>query len=337
MADELNQLADGSWSMLRAADTDTSWHGKETVMPVGASFDDWLNHRVFDWKIKRSKVRYNIDHAGTQLEMAKQHVLFRSDNHKPLSVVSEDYHIVQPRQVLEFFHDLCEKNHLTMDTAGVIRDGVKFWALARTGNQVNVGGSDAVKQYVLLASSADSSMATTAKHTSLRVVCSNTFHQSVGNGEAAVRIRHSRAFDETEVKLNLGMMDEHFTQFGEYANEMHRMSVSVSDAQRWMVELLSERNDLDEEQVAEFIQKSRVFKGFWGGFTQGRGAEQTLWGLFNGVTYTVDHVKGRSFDTRFDSAQFGQGANLKQRAWDKALQVIHGARVANDALIAAAA
>ena len=41
---------------------------------------------------------------------------------------------------------------------------MKFWALARTGNEINVGSNrDVVKQYVLLASSCDSSMATTAR------------------------------------------------------------------------------------------------------------------------------------------------------------------------------
>lgn len=337
MAHDLSQLADGTYSMLRSEDTDISWHGLETVIPATAGFDTWSEHAVFNWKIQRSKVRFNIDRQGTQLEMPSQHVLFRSDNQTPLSIVSEDYHIVQPKQVLEFFRDLCEQNHLTMDTAGYIRGGVKFWALARTGNEFKVGNNDVVKQYVLLASSCDSSMATTAKHTSLRVVCSNTFHASINNGESSIKVRHSREFNEVEVKMNLGLMDQEFAAMGDYANEMSKFIVSLPDAMRWYAELISGKVGLTDEEVYDMANKSRVHKSFMDSFLRGPGAEQTMWGLFNGTTHNVDWVKGRSMDTRFDSAQFGAGANLKAAAWEKARQVIDGVKAANDALTLAIA
>lgn len=49
-----------------------------------------------------------------------------------------------------------------------------------------------------------------------------------------------------------------------------------------------------------------------------------------------DWIKGRSMDTRFDSAQFGQGANLKAAAWAKAKAIIDGIKAANDAIAIAA-
>lgn len=326
--------------MLRSSDTDMSWHGLETVIPADAPFDDWLDHPVFAWHIKRSKVRYAIsrDPDAPLVEMPGQHVLFRSDSGDPLSIVSEDYHIVQPNQVLDFFRDLCEANSLKMDTAGYIRNGLKFWALARTGNEVSVGKlADVVKQYVLLGTSCDSSMATTAKHTSLRVVCSNTFHASIGNGESAVRVRHSRAFNDTEVKLNLGLMDRDFAAFGDYANEMHSTIMSFTDAQRWFAELILGRTDLTDEELGDVLSKSRIYRSLWQSYTSAPGAQPTLWGAFNAVTHNVDWVKGRSFDTRFDSAQFGAGATFKQSAWDKAIAIIEGARKASEVIAVAAA
>ena len=339
MAHELFQMTNGEWSMIRAEDSAATWHGNESIIPTDAGFQGFLDHPVTNFKFLRSKVRYAVSHNPNDpmLEMPSKHVILRSDNHQPIAIVGEDFNIVQPRQVVEFFQDLCESNHLKMDNVGIIRNGAKFWALARTGNEVAIGGSDIVKQYVLLATAVDGSMATTAKHSSLRTVCSNTLHQSLANGEPAVKVRHSKVFNETEVKLELGLMDRTFAEFGEYAEAMHKTVVSVSEAQRWLVGLLTEQNSLDDTEVAEFINKSRTFQAFWGGFTRGPGAEQTLWGLLNGVTYTVDHVRGRSFDTRFDSAQFGAGANLKAAAWEKARQVIDGVKAANDALALAIA
>lgn len=339
MAHELYQLADGTYSMLRAEDSEVEWHGLATPVPASAGFDGWANSPVFDWKLQRGVVRYNTDHQGTQRSMDSMHVIMRSDTKEALSVVSKDYHIVQPKQVLEFFRTFCEKNHLTMDTAGIIRRGLKFWSLARTGHQVSIGpsGKDTVKQFILLASSCDSSMATTAKHTSLRTVCSNTLHQSLGNGEAAFRVRHSRQFNETEVAVNLGLLEDDFNEFGRYANEMASTIMELSDAQRWLVELMSGKVGMVDEEIAEFINKSRSFRSMWESYTKAPGAQPTLWGAVNAVTHNVDWIKGRSMDTRFDSAQFGQGANLKAAAWAKAKAIIDGIKAANDALAIAAA
>jgi hypothetical protein len=61
---------------------------------------------------------------------------------------------------------------------------------------------------------------------------------------------------------------------------------------------------------------------------QGKGAELeaakgTAWGLLNAVTEYVDHERrARSQDYRLDSAWFGQGASLKQRAMDHAMQLV---------------
>ena len=324
MAHELDIMADGTYSMARASNTDKSWHGLENVIPDGADFDTWFDRSGMNFSILRAPVEFTTPYDSTHT-MESKHVLYRSDNLRPLSVVSDNYNIVQPRQVLEFFRELCSQNGLTMDTAGVIRGGVKFWAMARTGEQLTVGGNDIVKQYVLLATSADYSMATTAKHTNMRVVCSNTFHASINNGEAAVKVRHSREFDANAIKLDLGLMDSEFKSMGYMANEMAKVSLSKLDAARCIAELLEERS-MDAEEFDDYINNSRIFKQFWDGYRRGPGASETLWGAFNGVTYVIDHIKGRSADTRMNSAWFGAGATLKEKAWQKALAVINDAQ-----------
>ena len=61
---------------------------------------------------------------------------------------------------------------------------------------------------------------------------------------------------------------------------------------------------------------------------QGKGSELasahgTAWGLLNAVTEFVDHErKAKNQDYRIDSAWFGAGANLKQRALEHAMQLV---------------
>ena len=53
-------------------------------------------------------------------------------------------------------------------------------------------------------------------------------------------------------------------------------------------------------------------------------ASGTAWGLVNAMTEYVDHHRrARTQDNRLDSAWFGQGAQLKQKALTQALTLLH--------------
>ena len=72
-------------------------------------------------------------------------VLYRSDTLAPLSVVSNRYQVVQPHTVLEFYRDLVATAGFELETAGVLKGGRKLWALAKTGQETVLKGSDRVE------------------------------------------------------------------------------------------------------------------------------------------------------------------------------------------------
>lgn len=126
-----------------------------------------------DWAIQESLVLFKSDtvgHLGAFNSFPEQKVLFRSDNKAPLSVVSQRYHTVQPREVLEFYRDLTEVSGYELEAAGVLKGGRKFWALARTGQGAALKGNDQVNGYLLLATSCDGTLWTWPRHCNLRMI-----------------------------------------------------------------------------------------------------------------------------------------------------------------------
>jgi phage/plasmid-like protein (TIGR03299 family) len=123
-----------------------------------------------DLQIVESLVHFKSDviaHLGTIHSLPEQKVLYRSDTKTPLSVVSQRYHTLQPRKVLEFCRDITELSGYELETAGVLKRGRKVWALARTGLNTSVKDNDQVNGYLLLAFSCDGTLATTATPTTL--------------------------------------------------------------------------------------------------------------------------------------------------------------------------
>lgn len=149
----------------------TPWHGLGNVLPPQQSLDIWLQAAGMDWTIEQSDVMFNVASDALHIRpYSDSKVLYRSDTLIPLSVVSSRYNVVQPHEVLHFYQDLVEAGGFELETAGSLKGGRKLWALAKTGQDLKLKGNDLVKSYLLLATSCDGTLCTTAQFTSLRVV-----------------------------------------------------------------------------------------------------------------------------------------------------------------------
>ena len=172
----------------------TPWHGLGNQLATQQPLEVWMREAGMDWEIRETPVRFISSEAGALGQISSfpdQKVLFRSDNQAPLSVVSNRFKVVQPRQILEFYRDLTEQSGFELETAGVLKGGRKLWALARTGQTGSLAGNDQTNGYVLLATACDGTLATTAQFTSIRVVCNNTLAVALNGAGQAVKVRHN--------------------------------------------------------------------------------------------------------------------------------------------------
>ena len=305
---------------------ETPWHGLGTKLPSQQPLEVWAKQAGLDFQIKETPVRFmteSVGSLGAIMSYPENKVLFRSDSNLPLSVVSQRYKVVQPKEILEFYRDLTEISGYELETAGVLKGGKTIWALARTGQSSTLKGNDVTNAYVLLATGCDGTLATTAQFTSIRVVCNNTLAVALAGGTGAVKVRHSTTFDPVAVKAQLGISVSSWDGFMYQMKALSDRKVKTTEAFNYFLRVFSDQNNAAGITNERAMTKAMsLYEG------QGRGAELasskgTAFGLLNSMTEYVDHEsRARSTDHRLNSAWFGQGATLKQKALDQALIMI---------------
>ena len=304
---------------------ETPWHGLGNQLPKNQPLEIWQKSAGMDFEIKQTDVLFNAANGDGNLLNLRSNpdatVLYRSDNFEPLSVVSKRYKVVQPKDVLGFYRDLVSVGGFELETAGILKGGKKLWALAKTGQETILSGGDKVKAYLLLATSCDGSLATTAQFTSVRVVCNNTLQMAVGVSKGAVRVPHSTLFDPAAVKQELGLGMSAWEVFMTNIKAMSNRPVNKFEAMSYLVNVLGDAalplNDQPNQKAIQTVY------GLYSGEGKGsklQSASGTAWGLVNGITEFVDvHRRARNQDNRLDSAWFGQGAQIKQKALEQAI------------------
>lgn len=308
----------------------TPWHGLGSKLSSHQPLEVWQHEAGMNWQIEASPVRFLSDsaaHLGSIHTYPEQKVLYRSDTKAPLSVVSQRYKVVQPFDVLEFYRDLTEYAGYELETAGVLKGGRKFWALARTGQASVLKGNDMINGYLLLATSCDGSLATVATPTTVRVVCNNTLAIAVNGSAESIRVPHNTEFNAQAVKRQLGVSVSQWDNFMYRMKVLSERKVNTGEALGYFLQVICDaekdvvnRRELTQHRALHKVQELYSGKGRG---SQLESAQNTAWGLLNAVTEYVDHNKrARSVDHRLDSAWFGQGAGLKQKALDHALALV---------------
>jgi phage/plasmid-like protein (TIGR03299 family) len=317
MSHNLTQT-NGQIEFAYAEGTERPWHGLGQVVPVGASVDQWRVAAGMDWRIKRSKVRYATAHGqgpDSFLELPDQHVLFRSDTHAALGVVSEKYRVVQPAEVLEFFRDIVKVGGLELSAAGTILGGRRYWATAKIGEAAPVSVQDKIGGYLLISTSADGSLSTEVRRTTVRTVCSNTLAMAMKDAPASVRITHRSEFDPEKIKDFMGLNSAAWDAFRHQISRLAEKAVDTEQAEELTVQLMGGQQD-KVRASAGFNKVMDLFLGDGKGATFD-GTYGTAWGWVNACTEFVDHfTRARTTENRFVSSQWGQGADMKQRALD---------------------
>jgi phage/plasmid-like protein (TIGR03299 family) len=342
MAHELDFAANGEAAMAYVKGV-SPWHSLGQELEPNAPIEVWCASAHMDWDIKRSVVEYRGLETGGYHMMPDKHVLYRSDSNKPLSIVSKNYKEVQPKQVLEFFRELTEIHGMKLRTAGVLFGGRRFWAMAEIGEAAHIFGETYMGQNLLLSTSCDGSLATTARLTSIDVVCNNTLSVAVRGGARVVRVPHNSVWDPAKCKVEMGLITESWNEFITNVRKLSAAPVKTTESGvQYLLNLLDPRAQPEHENHGDWLSNdwqgrldsatlgttdtcAKIFDLFAG---QGRGAtlpgrSETWWGMVSACTEYADYHTGhQTVDARLNSTWFGVNDKFKTQAMNEAMEQI---------------
>lgn len=280
-----------------------------------------------DWKIEEAEVRYvaGNHNLGVIHAFPEQKVLYWSDNRTPLSVVSKRFQVVQPGQILEFYRDLTASSGFELETAGVLREGRKFWALARTGQSTTLRGAG---QGGWLPAVGHGLRWHAGDHGAVHFGPGGLQQHPVdrlGQCHRGDQGAHRSQFGPDVVKRQLGITVSSWDGFVARMKALVERPVDPDSVEGLLSRVLTYTGPDSKATVINEQAMANVRSLYEGG---GRGAlmafsRGTAWGLLNSVTEFVDHHRrARSDDHRRDAAWFGPGAQIKQRAWDEVMKLV---------------
>lgn len=331
MAHELD-FTTGRAAFSRVEGSRDAWHKLGQVTPKGAPIETWARDAGLDYHVARtpSYFRSGTNPDGTPLyeEVANTFHLVRDDNMKPIGQpVSEQYHPVQPVDVLQFISEyFTVDDRFTMETAGALKGGAVIWATARfNAADFTVGGA-AHDMFALFFTSFDKSRRSSLRATSTCVVCNNTLQMSDADAASTLSFTHRTKFAGVvrdnaarDFAALVGQFDAFKVMGDSLAQQvMSREQIATFFKTLLDIPLAAKREEISSRKANQFDALTAALRAANAG--EAADAPMTKFAALQAVTRYVDHERSTRDNgdgaklARIYSAQFGSGADMKTRA-----------------------
>jgi phage/plasmid-like protein (TIGR03299 family) len=309
------EMVDGKAQMAYVGET--PWHGLGREVPADLTPDQMLEAAGINWEVEKIKAYAKV--GGKNIDVGRSALVRKSDN-KILDIVSNDWNPVQNAEAFEFFNDFIAEGDMEMHTAGSLADGQIVWALAKVKDGFDLFGGDEVESYLHFTNFHKYGFSTDVRFTPIRVVCNNTLTLSLNTKvERFVKISHRREFNGDNVKLMLGIAQEKLAKYKEMAAFLGTKRYTNENMVDYFKRVFPVAGGPDAKK--ELSKNAKVALSVVDTQPGADFARGSFWQLFNTVTYTADHLMGRTQDSRLTSAWYGNGRNMKTRALETAIEM----------------
>src|SRR5690348_5854975 len=174
-----------------------AWHTLGSVTGKYQTTDELLNDPGFQYVVFKSQLRDGlgrpVDAWGTFRWNLADKIAGRKDAAQFLGSVGKDYAVIQHDEGFKSIDALMQTaDGAHYETAGVLGNGERVWALADLGFAAKIG-DDVQKGYLLFSTGHDGSMAHSYRLCMTRVVCQNTLGAALSEKtKGDLTIRHTK-------------------------------------------------------------------------------------------------------------------------------------------------
>jgi len=312
MAHEI-ELVDGKPAIVYVGDV--PWHGLGVRVSEHMSPAEIRAVAQIDWTVAKHPACCVINDEVVDIGRS---ALVRSSDGRILDIVSDDWNPVQNDEAGDFFNEFVAAGDMEMHTAGSLKGGQIVWYLAKVKKSFELFKGDIIESYLLFSNFHKYGYSTDVRFTPTRVVCNNTLSMALGStAERMVKVSHRQVFDPDNVKQLLGVADERLEYYKETAQFLGSKKAKDEDIVEYFTRIFPVSSASSKElsnKASKAIELLHTQPG-------AEFAEGTWWQPVNAVTYMVDHLNGRTADSRLTSAWYGQGKNLKNKAMELAIEM----------------
>jgi phage/plasmid-like protein (TIGR03299 family) len=332
------------------------WHGQGTVFPNKVSGQEMLKAAGLDYEVLPCSIVGNVrceepitrilKPETIQMPVEGVRGIYRTDTGAILGLSSEKYEIFQNREMVDVMDAIAKDGGITYEVAGGLGRGERVWVLASIPDlSFNVKG-DQINEYLTIFTSHDGSSALNIFPTRVRVVCANTWRAATverqrrekEGGKNTVKVGYSIKHTREMRKMVEQVVEAYAAAVAanKFSREFYNSLAETPSTPAMKEEFFSFVVDAgkDEKDKAEEISKRTAARRenkmaelnalMLSPTNQTPAARGTAWGLWNTASEWIDHlaptrkVGGKTeAAARFESSQFGGGADLKDAAMGK--------------------
>ena len=267
--------------------------------------------------LDKANLMWSVEQAplvtGNGLDVTSHKALYRGDTGRILGVVGQDYEIIQNTTAFAFFDVVAERYGARYEFAGIIKEGRKIFLQAKLGQSFDAEKGDRIDNYVTMVTSHDGSSSLRAFLSPIRLFCQNQLIRCIKAATTNVMLKHtSNVNDRLRDAMNVfHMSTKSFEVFEQKAKYLARKLVDKQMVERFLNECVEDTGSTRAKNQKEKVREL---------FEHGRGnTGKSAWHLYNGVTEWIDHDRTSDPEKSLDSAMFGSGASLKEKAFASAL------------------
>lgn len=243
--------------------------------------------------LDQTNLNWTVSMEGIQtlsgIQIPGKNAVVREDKDIILGIHSDGYVPYQNEQLMELLHKVTNSTGLKIHSGGMFGDGGKVYIQLKS-DDLKIG-DDRVEGYITGINSFDGSTSLSFGPSTKTISCSNTFWGAYRNLEN--KIRHTKSL-EIKVEDVLKQINQIELQEKEMFNDIVKLSETRFDdvikdrVIRTLFDIERGVDYHDEEQISG-VKRNQLSKFYVDLNGELRDKEDSLWGLFSGVTKFTTH------------------------------------------------